>query len=667
MSPTPLQCANAIRILSMDAVQKASSGHPGAPMGMADIATVLWTQFLNHSPQNPHWFNRDRFVLSNGHASMLLYTLLHLTGYNVTLADLQQFRQLGSKTPGHPEYGITPGVETTTGPLGQGLANAVGMALAEQLLADEYNRPNFPLIAHYTYVFMGDGCLMEGISHEVCSLAGTFKLGKLIAFWDNNGVSIDGPIAGWCQDNVPLRFQSYHWQVIEVDGHDMTAIQQAIQAAQANTTQPTLIACRTHIGYGSPNFAGSAKTHGAPLGDAECQAVREKLNWPQAPFQIDPAIYKAWDATETGAQKEAAWNTLLQQYQAAYPDLAASFLERLKGAVPPEWSHTLQEAITLWQNTFIKPMATRKASQQALNVIGPLLPNLIGGSADLSESNLTEWSGSKTLTPEKVSGNYVHYGVREFGMNAIMNGLALHGGFIPYGGTFLMFYDYGKNAVRLSALMKQRVIYVYTHDSIGLGEDGPTHQPIEHLANLRTIPNLHTWRPADAVETLVAWQQAIEYQGPSALCLTRQNVPLLSRHSEQLTFIALGAYVLKDYPSLSGVILATGSEVSLALQVSAILAADNIYLRVISCPCLERFSQAPQTYQDTVLPPDLTMRIAIEAAHPQSWYRWVGLQGKIFGLETFGESAPGAAVFEHVGFTVERLVSDIRRKNESCH
>lgn len=651
--------ANAVRALSMDAVQHANSGHPGAPMGLADLAYVLFTQYLKHSPNNPHWWNRDRFVLSNGHASMLLYSALHLTGYSLTIADLKQFRQLHSKTPGHPEHGITPGVETTTGPLGQGLSNAVGMAIAEKVLAETYNRPGFNMIDHMTYVVAGDGCLMEGISHEVCSLAGTLGLGKLVLLWDDNQISIDGKVASWFSEDTQKRFAAYGWQVLSVDGHDAAAVSTALITAKAETTRPTFIACKTTIGYGAPNLAGTAKTHGAPLGTAEIEATRQALGWIYPPFDIPPDIYEAWDVRAQGAEQEALWQTLLTAYQQAYPELFVTLNRRITQTLPTTWTQTIQDLATQWhQNP--KTIATRKASQEVLEGIGALLPELLGGSADLTESNLTAWSGSVPIRKDQFSGNYLHYGVREFGMNGIMNGMALHGGFIPYAGTFLTFYDYGKNAVRMSALMKQRVIYVYSHDSIGLGEDGPTHQPIEQLANLRTVPGLETWRPADALETLVAWQQAIEYQtGPSALCLSRQVLSPIARNTLHLENIARGAYIVSDTINPDLIIMATGSEVALALTVAEGLSSLGAKVRVVSMPSMERFAAQSAEYQEAILPAVLTRRISIEAAHSQPWYRWVGNTGMIISLDRFGESAPAPQLFDYFGFQKDVIMNTV--------
>ncbi len=651
------QLANAIRALSMDGVQQANSGHPGAPMGLADVAQVLWQDFLCHNPRNPQWQNRDRFVLSNGHASMLLYSLLHLSGYALTIDDLKQFRQLHSKTPGHPEVHVTPGVETTTGPLGQGLANAVGMALAERTLAATFNRPSFPVVDHYTYAFVGDGCLMEGISHEVCSLAGTLGLGKLIVFWDNNGISIDGDLKDWFSENVPARFHAYHWHVVaEVDGHDPAAVHAAILQAQQVTDRPSLICCKTEIAFGAPNKANTAQAHGAPLGLDEIKLVREKLAWSHAPFVVPQAVYEAWDATQKGCVLEQQWQAMFEQYCVAYPALAQALLRRMTGTLPEGWADAM-EAYKEATQAKSEKIATRKASQNCLDVLGPLLPELLGGSADLTPSNLTDWSGSTVISVQHPAGNYIHYGVREFGMSAIMNGVALHGGFIPYGGTFLTFVDYARNAVRMAALMKQRVIFVYTHDSIGLGEDGPTHQPVEHAAMLRLTPGLSVWRPCDAVETVVAWQAAIVCQGPTCLLFSRQNLPTMSRTPTQVQAIAQGAYVLFDAHSAPDLILiATGSEVSLAMAAAQRLQQQGCAVRVVSMPCAEVFSQQPLAYQQAVLPPTVTKRVAIEAGAADYWYKFVGAHGKVVGLDRFGESAPSDVLFNALGFTAEHIV-----------
>lgn len=655
---TRTELANAIRALSMDAVEQAKSGHPGAPMGMADIAEVLWNDYLKHNPQHPAWPNRDRFVLSNGHGSMLIYSLLHLSGYDLPLEELKKFRQLHSKTPGHPEFGYTPGVETTTGPLGQGISNAVGMALAEKLLAAEFNREGFPIVDHHTYVFLGDGCLMEGISHETCALAGTWKLGKLIAFWDDNGISIDGHVEGWFSDDTPGRFRAYGWQVIAgVDGHNPEAVKAAIAEAQANTDQPTLICCRTVIGKGSPNKAGTHDVHGAPLGAAEIAATREALGWTQPAFEIPEAIYAAWDAKAKGQALESEWNALFDNYRAAHPELAAEFQRRVIDRVLPE--DYAEKAQAFLQETLARTAdnATRKSSQYALNGFCSFVPEMLGGSADLTGSNNTNWKGSKSITPENMQGNYLHYGVREFGMAAIMNGIALHGGFIPYGGTFLIFSDYARNGIRMSALMRQRVIYVLTHDSIGLGEDGPTHQPIEQTASLRLIPNLEVWRPADDLETTVAWQCAIERQdGPSALALTRQNLPQPPHSAEAVAEIARGGYILSaaEVPQL--LLLATGSEVALAMQAAAVLREKGHAVQVVSMPCVERFLAQDADYQAKVLPTG-SKRLAIEAGATAGWYRFVGLDGQVLGLDRFGESAPAKDLFKAFGFTVDNVVA----------
>lgn len=657
--PSRKQLANAIRALSMDAVQKAKSGHPGAPMGMADIAEVLWREFLQHNPANPNFANRDRFVLSNGHGSMLLYSLLHLTGYDLTIDDLKQFRQLHSRTPGHPEYGYAPGVETTTGPLGQGITNAVGMAIAEKALAAQFNQPGHDIVDHHTYVFLGDGCLMEGVSHEACSLAGTLGLGKLIAFWDDNGISIDGHVEGWFTDNTPGRFAAYGWHVIaDVDGHDAEAVRAAIVAAQQETGKPTLICCKTIIGYGSPNKSGSHDCHGAPLGDAEIAATREFLQWPHAPFEIPADIYAAWDGKTKGAAVQQSWQQRFDAYQAAFPELAAELTRRLSGELPADWSEKSNAYIAQLQAT-PATIASRKASQNALNAFGPLLPEFMGGSADLAGSNLTLWSGSKGVSAEDASGNYLFYGVREFGMSAIMNGIALHGGFIPYGATFLMFMEYARNAVRMAALMKQRVIFVYTHDSIGLGEDGPTHQPVEQLASLRVTPNLMNWRPCDQVESAVAWQAAIERtEGPTTLIFTRQNLKQQNRTAAQLADIRRGGYVLQDCAGAPELILiATGSEVELAMQAAETLSAKGKAVRVVSMPSTDVFEAQDAAYREAVLPASVTRRVAVEAGITDSWYKYVGLTGKIIGMNSFGESAPAEQLFEYFGITTAAVVA----------
>ncbi len=658
--PSRRDRANAIRALSMDAVQKANSGHPGAPMGMADIAEVLWRDFLKHNPQNPQWADRDRFVLSNGHGSMLIYSLLHLTGYDLSISDLQNFRQLHSKTPGHPEYGYTPGVETTTGPLGQGIANAVGFALAEKVLGAQFNREGHNIVDHHTYAFLGDGCMMEGISHEVCSLAGTLGLGKLIAFYDDNGISIDGEVEGWFTDDTPARFEAYGWQVIRnVNGHDAEEIQIAIETARGESSRPTLICCKTVIGFGSPNKQGKEECHGAPLGNDEIAATRAALGWEHGPFEIPADIYAEWDAKAAGSEREAAWNEQFAAYRAAHPELAAEFERRvIKGELPADFSAKAQAYI---DDVLSKgeTIASRKASQNALNAFGPLLPELLGGSADLAGSNLTLWKGCQGVGAEDASGNYVFYGVREFGMSAIMNGVALHGGFVPYGATFLIFMEYARNAVRMSALMKQQVLYVFTHDSIGLGEDGPTHQPIEQLASLRGTPNLQTWRPCDAVESAIAWKTAIEHRdGPSALIFSRQNLPHQSRSPAQVADVARGGYVLQDCagePEL--ILIATGSEVGLAMQAAAKLDEQGRRVRVVSMPSTSVFDTQDAAYKQSVLPVEVGARIAIEAAHADFWYKYVGLDGRIIGMTSFGESAPAAQLFEEFGFTVDNVLA----------
>lgn len=655
-----IPAANAIRTLAMDAVQKANSGHPGAPMGMADIAEVLWRRHLKHNPANPHWVDRDRFVLSNGHASMLLYALLHLTGYDLSLDDLKQFRQLHSKTPGHPEVGDTPGVETTTGPLGQGIANAVGMALAEKLLANEFNRPGHAIVDHHTYVFLGDGCLMEGISHEVCSLAGTWGLSKLIAFWDDNGISIDGHVEGWFTENIPERFHAYGWQVIrDIDGHNPAAIDAAIRAAQAELQRPTLICCRTIIGKGAPHKQGGHDVHGAPLGAAEIAAARETLDWPYAPFEVPAEIYAAWDARAQGVAREDGWQRRFDAYAVAYPELAAEFLRRMAGDLPAGWS-THVEAVLAQINEKAETIATRKASQNCIEAFAPQLPEFLGGSADLTGSNLTNWSGSKAVT-RAGTGNYIHYGVREFGMAAIVNGIALHRGFIPYGGTFLMFSEYARNALRMAALMKQRSIFVFTHDSIGLGEDGPTHQPVEQLATLRLIPNMEVWRPCDTVESAVAWAAAIERRGgPSSLAFSRQNLPFIKRDAATQAAIGRGGYVLSEAAgALAAVLIATGSEVELALKAQVQLAAEGVFVRVVSMPCTNVFDRQDAAYRAGVLPAGIP-RVAVEAGVTDGWYKYVGLEGAVVGLNRFGESAPAGALFKAFGFTVDNVVTAVK-------
>lgn len=657
--PSRKQLANAIRALSMDAVQKANSGHPGAPMGMADIAEVLWNDFLKHNPNNSKWVDRDRFVLSNGHGSMLIYSLLHLSGYNLPIEELKQFRQLHSKTPGHPEYGYTDGVETTTGPLGAGISNAVGMAIAEKTLAAQFNREGHNIVDHNTYCFLGDGCLMEGISHEAASLAGTLGLGKLVAFWDDNGISIDGHVEGWFTDNTPQRFEAYGWHVIaDVDGHDPEAIKAAIEAAKAETTKPTLICCKTIIGFGSPNKSGSHDCHGAPLGDAEIAAAREFLGWPYAPFEIPADVYSGWDAKEAGAARETQWNSQFEAYKAAYPELAAEFERRvIKGELPADFEAKTQAFIQECQDKG-ENIASRKASQNTIGFFGAMLPELLGGSADLAGSNLTLWSGSKGIQDDP-AGNYIYYGVREFGMSGIMNGASLHGGFINYGATFMMFMEYARNAVRMSALMGIQNLFVYTHDSIGQGEDGPTHQPVEQLANLRMTPNMSVWRPCDAAETAVAWKAGIERRdGPTSLVFSRQGLPAQSRDAEQLANVAKGAYILKDCAGTPDLILiATGSEVGLAMESADALTAKGKNVRVVSMPSTNTFDAQDAAYKESVLPSNVTKRVAIEAAHTDYWYKYVGFDGAMVGMTTFGESAPGGDLLKYFGFTVDNVVA----------
>ncbi len=651
--------ANAIRALSMDGVQQANSGHPGAPMGMADIAEVLWRGHMNHNPQNPQWADRDRFVLSNGHGSMLIYSLLHLTGYDLSIDDLKNFRQLHSKTPGHPEYGYAPGVETTTGPLGQGITNAVGMAIAEKAMAAQFNREGHDVVNHHTYAFLGDGCLMEGISHEACSLAGTLGLGKLIAFWDDNGISIDGHVEGWFTDNTPERFESYGWHVIPaVDGHDAAAINAAIEAAKAETDKPTLICCKTIIGFGSPNKSGSHDCHGAPLGADEIKAAREFLGWTYGAFEIPAEIYAEWDAKEAGKVKEAAWDEKFAAYAAAHPELAAEFKRRMNGELPANWDQVTSEIIADLQANPAN-IASRKASQNALEAFGKLLPEFMGGSADLAPSNLTMWSGSKSITPTDASGNYIHYGVREFGMTAIINGIALHGGFVPYGATFLMFMEYARNAMRMAALMKVQNIQVHTHDSIGLGEDGPTHQPVEQIASLRLTPNMSTWRPCDQVESAVAWKYAIERKdGPTSLIFSRQNLTQQDRDAAQVANIAKGGYVLKDCEGKPELILiATGSEVGIAAEAYAQLTAEGRKVRLVSMPATDLFDKQDAAYRESVLPSDVTARVAVEAGIADYWYKYVGFDGRIIGMTSFGESAPAEELFKMFGFTTENVVN----------
>ena len=655
------ELANAIRALSMDAVQQANSGHPGAPMGMADIAEVLWRKHLKHNPKDPQWMNRDRFVLSNGHGSMLIYSLLHLTGYDLSIDDIKNFRQLHSKTPGHPEVGEAPGVETTTGPLGQGLANAVGMALAEKMLGAQFNQQDQDIIDHYTYVFAGDGCMMEGISHEACSLAGTLKLGKLIVLYDDNGISIDGEVHNWFTEDIPQRFESYGWHVVkDVDGHDANAIDQAIEQAKNNAQQPTLINCKTIIGYGSPNKQGTGGAHGAPLGDDEIKLVRETIGWPHGPFEIPDDIYRAWNAEESGNNSQQQWEQQFAAYQSAHPALAKELMRRNSGELPANWRADSVKALEDINNN-AQAVATRKASEIALEAIGPLLPELTGGSADLTPSNNTWWSGSKDVGADDASGNYIRYGVREFGMSAIMNGLALHGGFIPYSGTFLTFSDYARNAVRMAALMKTPSLFVYTHDSIGLGEDGPTHQSVEHIASLRSIPNLMVWRPCDTVESMVAWKTSIECKHPAALAFSRQGVPFMSRTSAQLELVKKGAYVLfESAGDAQLIILATGTEVGISMDAAKQLDADGVKVRLVSMPSADVFELQDEEYKQSVLPNAVRARIAVEAGVTDFWRKYVGLDGDVVGIDQFGASAPGNILMEHFGFTTENIVKRAR-------
>ncbi|QCZ94472.1 transketolase [Salinimonas iocasae] len=656
--PTRRELANAVRALSMDAVQKAKSGHPGAPMGMADIAQVLWCDYMSHNPTNPEWANRDRFVLSNGHGSMLLYSLLHLTGYDLPIEELKNFRQLHSKTPGHPEYGYTPGVETTTGPLGQGLSNAVGMALAEKVLAAQFNRDNHAIVDHHTYTFLGDGCLMEGISHESCSLAGTLGLGKLIAFYDDNGISIDGEVEGWFTDDTAARFKSYNWQVIEhVDGHDADQIRKAIEQAQANTTQPTLIICKTIIGFGSPNKQGKESSHGAALGEDEIELTRQELGWTAPAFEVPSDVYAEWDAKERGQKAQSDWESAFAEYKKAYPELAAEFERRVANKAPENFVAVADEYIAKLQAN-PETVATRKASQATLNAYGPVLPELLGGSADLAASNLTLWDDSKGVETADASGNYIYYGVREFAMSAMMNGISLHGGFKAYGATFLMFMEYARNAVRMAALMKSPAIFVYTHDSIGLGEDGPTHQPVEQMVALRSTPNLDNWRPCDQVESAVAWKQAIlREDGPTTLVFTRQGVPQQERSAEQVKLIEKGGYILKDCEGTPDVILiGSGSEVQLAIEAAQALAEQGTKARVVSMPSTDVFDSQPAEYRESVLPASVSRRVAVEALSKDSWYKYVGYNGAIVGMDSFGESAPAGDLFAHFNITTDAVV-----------
>ncbi len=657
--PSRRDLANAIRALSMDAVQKANSGHPGAPMGMADIAEVLWNDYMTHNPSNPSFADRDRFVLSNGHGSMLIYSLLHLTGYDLPIEELKNFRQLHSKTPGHPEYGYAPGVETTTGPLGQGITNAVGMALAERTLAGQFNRDGHDVVDHNTYAFLGDGCLMEGISHEACSLAGTMKLGKLVAFYDDNGISIDGEVEGWFTDDTPKRFESYGWHVIaKVDGHDPDAVKKAIDEARAVTDKPSIICCQTVIGWGSPNKAGKEECHGAALGDDEVAATRKNIAWDHAPFEIPADHYAGWDAKDKGSKAEADWNAKFDAYKAAHPELAAEFTRRMSGELPADWQAKSTDYVKTIDDK-AESIPSRKASQNTLNAFGPMLPEFLGGSADLAGSNLTIWSGCKDVNADGNDGNYVYYGVREFAMSAMMNGITLHGGFLPYGATFLMFSEYARNALRMAALMKIQTIFVYTHDSIGLGEDGPTHQGVEQIATLRLIPNMNVWRPCDAVESAVAWKNAIENKtGPSSLCFSRQNLQHQSRNDQQIQDIARGGYVLVDCDGTPDVIIiGTGSEVELATAAAEKVSGKKV--RVVSMPCTNIFDAQDKAYRESVLPSSVTKRVAVEAGVTSGWHKYVGIDGKIVGIDTFGESAPAPEVFKHFGITVDGVVKAV--------
>jgi transketolase len=658
--------ANAIRALAMDAVQRANSGHPGAPMGMADIAEVLYNDFMRHNPANPEWSDRDRFVMSNGHGSMLVYSVLHLSGYDVTIEDLKNFRQLHSKTPGHPEHGYAPGVETTTGPLGQGISNAVGMAIAERVLAAEFNQDDISIVDHFTYVFLGDGCLMEGISHEACSLAGTLELGKLIAFWDNNGISIDGKVEGWFRDDTPKRFEAYGWHVIEVDGHNPDEIKIAIEAARAISAKPSLICCKTIIGFGSPNKAGSHSSHGAPLGEEEIALARIELNWEPAPFEIPEEVYQGWDHKQAGQLLEEDWNKKFAAYSEAHPELAAEFKRRMDGDLPADWPEMVQ-AFIADTDAAAPEKATRVSSLATLEAISPVLPELFGGSADLGGSNGTEWSGFKPMRAEMYDANYINYGVREFGMSAMLNGIVLHGGFIPFGATFLVFSEYARNALRMAALMKIQSIFVYTHDSIGLGEDGPTHQAVEQIPTLRMIPNMALWRPCDAVETAVSWKAAIERRdGPSCLVFSRQNLKHQTRSQEQIEAIARGGYVLRDCDGTpDAIIIATGSEVELAVVASESEALEGVKVRVVSMPSTTEFDLQPRDYRDSVLPPEVRARIAVEAAVSAGWYKYVGMDGAVIGMDTFGESAPAKELFAYFGFTVDKVVEAVNKLLET--
>lgn len=661
--PQRSELANAIRALSMDAIQKANSGHPGAPLGMADIAEVLWNDYLVHNPANPSWANRDRFVFSNGHGSMLLYSLLHLSGYDVTIDDIKQFRQLNSKTPGHPELGMTPGVESTSGPLGQGIACAVGMAVAEKVLGAQYNRDGHTIMDHHTYVFMGDGCMMEGVSHEACSLAGTLQLGKLIAFYDDNGISIDGCVDGWFTDDTPRRFQSYGWHVVPgVDGHDPESIKDAIEKARSEPDRPTLICCKTVIGQGAPNVCGTEKCHGAPLGDDEISCARDAMSWPHPPFEIPELVYASWSAKGSGFRAEDSWNARFKEYEKVYPQLAAEFTRRMNGELPDDFdSHASNYVDSV--DAKAESLATRKASQNAIEGLAPVLPEFFGGSADLAGSNLTRWSGSKIAVPTDWNGNYMNYGVREFAMSVMMNGMVLHGGFIPYGGTFLVFSDYARNAMRMSALMGLRTLYVLTHDSIGVGEDGPTHQPVEHVESLRLIPNMDVWRPCDAVEAAVAWERSVKRDdGPSSLIMSRQALPHQSRSAETLEQVSCGGYVLRDSDTTpDAIIIATGSEVGLAMEAAMTMESTGSHVRVVSMPCVEVFERQSEDYRNQVLPPHVTTRVAVEAGVTSGWGKYVGLEGAVLGMDRFGESAPGNELFEYFGFTPDALVKLVKR------
>ncbi len=658
--PSQRALANAIRALSMDAVQKANSGHPGGPMGMADIAQVLYGEFMHHNPQNPEWVDRDRFVMSNGHASMLPYSVLHLTGYEVSIDDLKHFRQLHSKTPGHPEYGYTPGIETTTGPLGQGISNAVGMAIAERALAAEFNQDDHPIVDHFTYVFMSDGCMMEGLSHEACSLAGVLGLGKLIAFWDDNGISIDGKVSGWFEDDTARRFEAYNWHVIEVDGHDADAVKIAIEAARAITARPSLICCKTIIGFGSPNKAGEHSCHGAPLGEEEIALTRAELDWQHEPFEIPEEIYEVWDHRLAGQTREDAWIARFDAYKQEHPELAAEFERRMSKQLPDSWAEASETFISEL-DTAAESKATRQASLASIEAYSALLPELFGGSADLGCSNLTEWSGFKAMRADSPESNYINYGVREFGMSTMLNGIVLHGGFIPFGATFLMFSEYARNALRMAAIMKIQSIFVYTHDSIGLGEDGPTHQAVEQLPSLRMIPNMQVWRPCDTVESAVSWKAAIEHRkGPSCLVFSRQALPHQTRSAEQIQAIALGGYILKDCDvSPDAIIIATGSEVELALGAAESEALAEKKIRVVSMPSTTVFDDQSDEYRESVLPAAVTARVAVEAAVKDGWYKYVGLNGVIIGMTTFGESAPAKELFAYFGFTVDKVIEAV--------